>query len=476
MKYQLLKSQKIVLFLILFMNLCLAEAQLTKRAQPGTAKLSNVQLNGSAKTVLKKYKIDTSHVTIEIKDGAENILNINEKALKIPASITKILTSYAILKRLTASHHFYTKLFYDGQNLYLKGGGDPSFVSENMWYLVNEFTRHGVKKIKGDLIVDDSLFDKIRFDDSRESTRVDRAYDSPVGAMSFNWNAVNIFVKPTSAQQKARVIVDPDNQYFDVINNTNTVAGQIKNELSVQISNADKLITVSGDIPANAAEKAIFKNIDTPDLWSGANLRFFLSQRGISVEGKVRIGSTPDEAEQVAVFESKNFSYIMADMNKFSNNFVAEMLTKSLAVDDVKTNASLALGVKKIREELSKIGLDESKVKIINPSGLTRENFISASSMNKVLNEIKNDFSIYNTFADSLPVAGVDGTLKKRFKNSIAESWVRAKTGYINGVVALAGYAGRRDGRVLTFTLLYNGPRDEGQVREAFDQILLTSL
>ena len=151
------------------------------------------------------------------------------------------------------------------------------------------------------------------------------------------------------------------------------------------------------------------------------------------------------------------------------------MLTKGMAVEDGK-RATLKRGVEIINEELKKIGLDDKQVVIKNPSGLTRENSFSAASMNKVLTQIRNDFSIYPTFVSSLPIAGIDGTLKKRFKGTPGEGWVRAKTGSINGVVSLAGFAGRRDGQLLTFAFLYNGPRDEGTVREAFDQILLSRL
>ena len=191
---------------------------------------------------------------------------------------------------------------------------------------------------------------------------------------------------------------------------------------------------------------------------------------------KVKSGTTPDNAEELAVSESKNLSYIVDDMNKFSNNFVAEMLTKNMAVESGKSKASLKNGVEIIREELSKIDLTDSKIYIINPSGLTRENKCSAASMNKVLNAIKNDFSIFSTFNNSLPIAGVDGTLKKRFKDTLGQGWIRGKTGYLDGVVSLAGYAGRRDGEVLTFSFLYNGPRDETIVREAFDHIIVSLL
>ena len=166
----------------------------------------------------------------------------------------------------------------------------------------------------------------------------------------------------------------------------------------------------------------------------------------------------------------------MSNVNKVSNNFIAEMLTKNMAALDMPAGASLKKGVEVIREERKKLGVSDTEIHIVNPSGLTRENEFSAAALNKVLSAVKKDFSIYPAFISGLPIAGVDGTLKKRMKNSRAEGWVRAKTGYLDGVVSLAGYAGRQNGDVLTFSFLYNGPRDEAIVREAFDQLIITCL
>lgn len=444
---------------------------------PAYSKMTKFNKSTPYAEILTQYKINPADLSLQIlNDANEEVFSLNEKIKKTPASISKILTSFAVLKKLPLGHKFYTKIFTDGANLYLQGGGDPSFVSENLWYLVNEFTRAEIKKISGNVIVDDSLFDNVRFDASRESKRVDRAYDSPVGALSFNWNAVNIFVKPTVVGQKARVKIDPDNNFFKLINNTKTLGKSVSQELVVSISNDEKTITVSGDVLIDAKEKAIFKSIKDPEIWAGANLIYFLQQRGVEVAGEVKRGRVPENATLLATYESKNLAYIMADMNKFSNNFVAEMLTKNLAALEIKSEASLKDGVKKIQQELLKIGIPEDEIKFVNPSGLTRENSFSAGTLNKVLMNIKKDFSIYPIFLDGLPVAGIDGTLKKRMKSTLAEGWVRAKTGYLDGVVSLAGYAGRRDGKVLTFSFLYNGPRDEAIVREAFDQLLIYSL
>lgn len=451
------------------------------QAKVSKTKIKNRNISSdSYSAVLAKYKINPEQVSIQLLDGNQEIFAVNADQKKSPASVTKLLTSFAVLKKLPFGHRFYTKLYSDGVNLYLRGGGDPTFVSENLWVMVNELTRSSLKNIKGNLVVDDSLFDKVRFDDSRIDHRVDRAYDSPVGAMSFNWNAVNIFVKPTKPGEPARVTADPECKYFTLVNNTRTVAGVAKNELVVSISNEERLISISGDVSVASEEKAIYKAVSDPDIWSGANLIYFLQQRNIHLEGRIITGPVPEKAELVASFESKSLSNILADMNKFSNNFVAEMLTKGLAAQEQKqeqkNGATLKRGVEIIREELANIGITRDEVSIVNPSGLTSNNLISAATLNKVLSYVKNDFSIYPTFLDGLPIAGVDGTLKKRMKGTLAEGWVRAKTGRLDGVVSLAGFAGRRDGKVYTFSFLYNGPQNEDRVRSAFDELVITSL
>lgn len=467
MKSQKINLLSVVLLFGMLFNFGLAEAKRKKVV---------IQPTDSLSVVLKKYSIDPSQVSIEIKVDDEDHLALNQFEKKIPASVSKLLTSYAVLSRFPLGSKFLTQVYSDQNNIYLKGGGDPSFVSENLWFLVNELTRRNLRTIPGDIVVDDSLFDKVRFDESREAQRVDRAYDSPVGAMSFNWNAVNVFVKPTKAGDKAQVVVDPENDYFELRNNTMTVAGTAKKELVISVSNSERVISVSGEVSVKTPEKAVFKSVNDPDIWAGVNLKAFLKQRGIQALGKIKAGKVPDQAELLVTVESKNLSYILSDMNKFSNNFVAEMLTKNLAVSDGKNGASLKQGVDVIRSELTKLGLTTKDFEIVNPSGFTRNNRLSANALNKVLLAMKNNFSMFPTLLESLPIAGIDGTLKKRMKDTPAQGFVRAKTGYLDGVVSLAGYAGRKDGSILTFSFLYNGPRDEANVREAFDQILLSSL
>lgn len=423
------------------------------------------------------------HATIGEAEDMVVLIDQKSKTPMIPASITKIATASAVLSRFPPGYKFKTQLLLKSKakdgvvkgDLYLKGGGDPSFVSENMWFLVNAFKRNEITKIDGDIIVDDSLFDRVRYDSSRQDKRVDRAYDAPVGAMSFNWNSANIFIRPTANGEKNRIYIDPENDYIRLVNDSKT-SGKNENRLIVDRAEDKKfwgdVIRVTGTIGKNFPEQAVFKNITRPDLWAGANLKSFLAQRGVQVTGAVRNDVTPTSADVVAEAESKSIEQILADMNKFSNNYVSEMLTKNLAATR-HSGASLDDGMKVINDHLISLGIPTEEFKLQSPSGLTHENRMSAHAMWKVLQHLRNDFQIQPEFLTSLPIAGVDGTLKKRMKGSVAERWVRAKTGYINNVVTLAGYAGQKDGKVITFTFIYNGSTDEGKVRSFFDQALI---
>lgn len=440
---------------------------------------------------IKKAGLSTQDLGLYLTEGTSEhekiLINVNGEKLMIPASITKLATASAVLEGLPPGHRIKTKLLLGSRpqgevyrgNIYLQGGGDPSFVSENMWFLVNSFTRHGIKKIEGDIYVDDSLFDTIRYDSSRQKERVDRAYDAPAGAMSFNWNSVNIFIQPRKSGEAPNIIVDPENQYIKLINNAKTVSGGA-NKLIVDRqeskSFAGDVLRVSGTIGQNHPELLVFKNITQPDVWSGFNLKSFLAQRGITVTGEIKAGATPQNAVVVAESESKAIEQMVADMNKFSNNYVAEMLTKNLGTLKKTNKVSLQDGMSYIQTHLNKIGVPSAQMRIQSPSGLSRQNQMSAFAVWKVLDSAHDNFQIQSEFMNSLPIAGVDGTLKKRMRGSAGERWVRAKTGFLTNVVSLAGYAGNNKGSLYTFSFIYNGSKDEAKVRQFFDEILINLL
>jgi len=435
--------------------------------------------------LIQSKKLNPNHFSLFwATQENEPIVSHRSDQLMLPASITKLMTASAVLDFLPPGTKFKTRLSSAAKiegdrlkgDLYLIGGGDPSFVSENMWYLVNQFVRTGVKHIDGSIIVDDSLFDSVRFDSSRESVRVDRAYDAPVGAMSFNWNSANVYVRPSSSEN-AVVIIDPDSDYYKLINNVKTVSGSA---VSIHVDRTwdtkakKEVFKVSGKIGKNINEHVVFANINHPDLWSGYNLKSFLAQRGIQVKGNIQVGKSPTSSSVLAESESKPIEHIVADMNKFSNNYVAEMLTKQMALKK-SSKGTIEGGVSAILEHLKSIGLPSSEFKIVNPSGLTRENRMSAHALWKLLDHHKHNFSTQPELLSSLPIGGVDGTLKRRFKDNKMMRKVRAKTGLLNGVTSLAGYVDKNE-ESSAFVFIYNGPGDAGRVREVMDEILRNHL
>lgn len=459
--------KKISLFLIL-LNVNLAFA-----APP--------HLNGEFEKIIKKNKLNPDHFSILAGPETDQIWADRRSTQSlIPASVTKLATAAAFLHHYPPGTKLKTQLLgslpVDGRlqgDLILKGAGDPSFVSETMWVLVNNFTRTGIKVIEGDIVVDDSLFDGERYDSSRLKDRVDRAYDAPTGAMSFNWNSVNIVFRPgRKVGDPGQVFLDPENSYMRLSGKISTVAGR-KISLSADRDQEGEgdLINVSGQIGAEVPEHIIFKNITRPDLWAGANLKSFLSQRGIEVKGKVRVAVTPASALLLAEVESKPIEQMVADMNKFSNNYVAEMLAKHLGLTRKKPG-TITSGMDVIRDFLTKVvKIKSSEFNLTNPSGLTRDNKMTARGLWMLLFHMRDQFKMMPEFFSSLPIAGVDGTLKRRMVGTSGERYVRAKTGLLNGVVSLAGYAGHTDGNIVPFVMFYNGNADQSVVRQAMDQM-----
>lgn len=438
-------------------------------------------LEARLQKVLKSYSVPSSQLGLAVVDlGAtphQLVYGLNQRQDLIPASVTKIATAAAVLQRLGPSAKLQTTLWTSGAvkdgvlkgDLILKGGGDSGFVSETMWFLVNEFVRTGITKIEGNIIVDDTDFDSVRADPSRDPERVDRAYDAPVGAMSFNWNSISIFVRPSAVGQPPDVFIDPISGGFRLENKAKTVN---KAGTAIEVARDGERVVVRGTIGIGSPEYVSYKNIDDPVDWSGRNLNFFLGQRGIAVSGKVKSGAKPEGAKLAAKADSKPMSQHVSDMMKFSNNYVAEMLTKNLAAQAGRVPANLEEGMKIIRQNLDVLGIDSKGYTLINPSGLSRRNKIKAETLAMILAKSHDQFPTSAEMLSSFPLSGQDGTLKSRMKSN--PGWVRAKTGLLTGVVALAGYAGRKDGSVRAFAFIFNGKGEQGDlVRRMFDALAL---
>lgn len=439
-------------------------------------------LKDDIQRLIKKSGISADRLGIHIQDDHRKVVfSLNEDKQFTPASILKLMTSAAALHTFMPQHQFTTEIYTDGSvkgstldgNIYIKGYGDPNFVSEKMYLLVNEFFRTGIKRITGNIIADDSYFDGERIDPERGENDEDRAYSSPVGALSFNWNSITIYVRPGSAVgKKAEVFLDTSSDFVVLKNQVTTKKKASGISIDRTSNGKQDVFTVSGAIGVGDDEKVIYKSISNPPLFAGENLKLFLKYRDIEVQGKVVSGVVPKSAKLAASIVGDQLSQIVFSMNKFSNNYVAEMLTKAMGADGGKSQGTLAKGLVQIRKFLeNEVGLKSGQFVLSNPSGLSRNNQFTPKQFVDLLSYVLGQGRIAPEFLLSLPVAGVDGTLKERMKGTDAETWVRAKTGLLNGVAALAGFALKPTGGMAVFAFICNESGSEQRAKALYDSI-----
>ncbi len=416
------------------------------------------------------------------ENGPVTRLSLHPHVAKNPASTTKLITAAVTLREIPSGTRFSTRVLADGPvdngvlrgNLILQGGGDPSFVSETLWLLVNRLRQVGLTAVEGDIIVDDSYFDTVLIDPGRDTKRSEHAYDAPISAMSFNWNSAQILIRPGRLGTPPQVLVEPASDYFTVDNRATTAPGssiaQLKLLRRPQPDAGGDMLVVSGSLGVHAGEYDTRRNITQPALWSGLNLKHYLGYMDIPVTGEVVRSSSPVTARELASVDGRPVEQLVIDMNKVSSNFIAEMLTKAIAARR-SAPGTMSAGLDIMQEYMASLGVDPSEYLLVNPAGLTYTNRLSANALVRVLHDAMQDFRIAPEFTASLPIAGLDGTLERRMRDTPAQGWVRAKTGYVEGSVSLAGFAQSADGNPIVYAFLYNGPASAQKVRALYDEL-----
>ncbi len=416
-------------------------------------------------------KIDASILAVSIDKG-DAIYEFQSDKLVIPASVSKLFTAYAALKKIKPTSTFDTSVWASGAvmdgrlsgDLFLKGGGDPSLVSERMWMMVNELVRSGIKRISGNIVADSSYYDLERTPDTRPSYLTDQAYNAPIGALSFNFNTTTIYVKPAETPGKPPIVyIDPENSYVDIVNQATTGKEGTPNTVQVQRTAFVKgdigdTVLLRGSIPVKGRELRFYRNIVNPSLYTAHMFKNFWEQRGMRLDGIVKEGSVPTSAREILNFASLPLWQVIWGMNKFSNNFVADQVLKKLGAEAWGPPGTMDKGIKALADTLEDIGIAPKSYTIIDGSGLTRKTRVTSRQTVRVLSAAASDLSISAEFMASLGVGGEDGTLRNRFPTELTQSVVRGKTGSLDGVAALAGYTTSKDNETIAFAIILNDP------------------
>ncbi len=415
-------------------------------------------------------------VIVKSLTSGETLFEYNAQSLFIPASNEKIITSVAALSLLKRDYRFKTE-FYSGGGvskgtlhggLYVKGYGDPTLGEPHLGFIVYELKKRGIAEIRDGIIVDDSYFSRVRRAVGWKQEWTDDFYSPPISALSFNYNTIEVKVSSSGSGQKPSVTILPEGSNISIINNAVTSSKQ--GVLTTTWSN-DQTIVVGGKIRSKAT--VILKiPVQNPTLLTGNILKNALEEAGIKVTGPVIAGEVPKWATLFYTHYSDPLSSIITEYLKNSVNIIGENLIKTLGAEFKSIPGSWENGSLVISEFLNGIGIKDG-FRVVDGSGLSLLNRVSPRTLTDVLSYAYTNRVIASDFVDSLPIAGVDGTLKKRFKQSDVQGRVMAKTGYLNNVRALSGYVFTKQGDVLVFSILDNGL---GWKTKEFQNSLLTEL
>lgn len=465
---------------------------------------SVAELQQKIAAVLAKPELSSAMVGIKVVslDTGKVIFEENEEKLLRPASNMKLYTVAAALDRLSPEYRFTTSVYAPSRpdsagvikgNLTIFGRGDPSIAArfnngdyfKGINALADKIVAAGVKRVDGDLVGDESYFVGPHYGSGWNWDDLTWYYGAEVTPLTINDNALDLFVKPGSSVGKpALITTGPPDPLLQIVNQVTTGPAGRKPELSVSRDLGGDVITISGQIAADDEGYTGGIGISHPALLFVYLLRSSLAQRGVVIKGKSRtvdlqsngpppvrtsLVSLTDANKQlsanieIASLQSVPFSIIAAQTLKPSQNLYTELILRTLGkVAPIPSNTpppigqtTEDLGLLVVQDFLKRAGIRPESLVLDDGSGLSRNDMITAEASVQLLTFMSRH-RYAQVFYDALPIAGVDGTLRTRMKDTAAANNVRAKTGTLSSASSLGGYVTTAAGEKLAFSIMVN--------------------
>lgn len=393
-------------------------------------------------------------VVYELDEG-QLLYEYNGYKLFTPASTLKLITAATTLAKLGTNYRFRTYFFKHGDDIYVKGTGDPLLLSKDIELAAREIKWYGIDSLRN-IFVDESYFDTIRKGKGWMWDEGPRPFNPNISALNVNYDLIEVIIKPSDVGNPPRVRLEPSTNFVVICNNAVTIdSGETTIEVDrVYEQTVNKLI-IKGELPQTHDELRVYRTVEEPALYVGHLLKENLERIGVKVYGSVLYGVTPAEVETLWVHYSPCLSKIVLELNKWSSNFIAEHLLKAIGAELKGVPGTADKGLTVVEEFLEEIGINSYPHKIVDGSGLSRYNLISPYELVQLLIYVYRQFSYMYEFVASLPIGGIDGTLRNRFEST--PYVVRAKTGTMTGVSGLAGYTMTENGHLLAFAMMTQG-------------------
>lgn len=414
-------------------------------------------------------------VLIQSLETGEYFYKRNENKLFMPASNLKLFTTSAGLVLLGDDYRFTTEIYMRGRmdgstligDLVVKGKGDPTisgrFYKNDVYKVFNDWAdsllNFGIDEITGNIIGDDNEFDDLGLGNGWEWDYESDWYAAQSSAISFNDNCIDVVVKVDKISGKAKIDLIPDTKYAVIVNKVAVVNDDSATSIEVFRERGTNVVTVYGKIKKSDSLKT-FVTVNNPTQFTMVVLKEVLQKKGIVIGGfpmDIDDLSSPIENYELSIlftYRSPQLKEIVKVINKNSHNFFSEQLLKVIGLE--KENYGTAEnGISACSTVFQEMGIDPENMRMVDGSGLSRLNLVTPKQIISLLNYMYHN-NYYLSFYNSLPIAGVDGSLAGRMKGSKAENNVRAKTGFIGYVRSLSGYVQTGDNELIAFSMIAN--------------------
>lgn len=414
--------------------------------------------------------------------SGSRLFSINSTRPMNPASVMKLFTTGAALDLLGPAKSWRTEFLalappvngvLDGP-LYLKGSGDPKLNLEQFWLLLRQLRLKGVRDIRGNLVLDRSLFALPPYDPAAFDGKALRPYNVGADALLVNFGALRLMLVADEANQRVEVQFETPDAKLKLVNHLQPVTGDCGYwQEKITVKTEGETLELSGPYPKNCGERRLDLAPFSGDVQVEGLFRALWSELGGVFGGKVVSGVAPAGSLVIADHESPPLAEVVRDINKFSNNVMARQLFLSLsAATPPATYGNSALS---ITAWLAGKGIKAPELSIENGAGLSRTDRVSADTLATLLRTMWKGPNMPEMMA-SLPIAGEDGTMKKRCNGNglecdEAKGRAHLKTGYLEGVRALAGYLLDLRGQRWLLVAMVNHP-NAVRAKEGMDRLV----
>jgi D-alanyl-D-alanine carboxypeptidase/D-alanyl-D-alanine-endopeptidase (penicillin-binding protein 4) len=470
----------------------------TKR-QSLAAKKAAAKFAARADAVLAVSPVSKGHWGLLIVDAesGETLFEQNADKYFVPASNMKLFTTALALAKLSPDYRFHTTLETRGTvsnegllsgDVVLVGHGDPNLSNRKFPYelkeefdgppqkalveLADALVARGIKEVSGDIIGDDSYFPRERYPSGWEIDDMVWEYGAAISSIVVDDNTIALSLTPGEQPgASVQASLNPATPDFLVENDLVTSASDVKSDLTLTREPGAHLVVLKGTLPAKSAPRKLVLAIEEPAQHAASLLKRLLEDRGIKIAGVARARHVPDPAAGDPLVLAEHVSVPLGDsvklINKISQNLHTEMLLRTVARQN---------GIWATPEDLSKVaedfyaaaGLAPGDVVQSDASGLSRHDLVTPRAIVTLLGYAQKQ-PWFGPYYASLPVAGQDGTLEDRMKNTLAAGKIHAKTGSVEHVRTLSGFAETPGGRRLIFSFLSNN--QGGKSHEAADAL-----